>query len=1096
MRQLEPVFRFLILFAMGAHLWGGGEALGKPVPIDPARDRGPQVYLSGLDETGLHARGVAGPGVEAGLNDQMRMIILLEDTQELQTAGVNKKRLIESIDNQEDTLILGELRGLVDGVVALLRPVDIVQLRQLPGVRDIVVDERLQVALDSSVPMLQAPEVWALSDSDGRPVTGRGIKVAVVDTGIDYRHPALGGCLGVGCKVIDGWDFVNNKADPMDDNGHGTHVAGIIASKDSTYRGVAPEASLLAYKACGRDGACFASHIIAAINRAVKDGAQVINLSLEGEGKPDSLLSTTVNQVVDLGITVVTAAGNRGSSGDYLIGSPGNAEKSITTGAVDRAGQVTNFSSRGGIWKGFYKPDLVAPGLGIHSTQLGGGFTSKDGSSMSAPHIAGAAALLTQLHPEWKPPEIKASLMQTATLTRKDNFDALLEGSGLAQLNMAATAGIIIEPHYLAISLSGEPVPAQSVTASLMIHNMDATSKTFSLKHSSLPGIEVKFTPATVILEGGASREVRLDFTIDQALLPEKDNFSGYICIQNINEPLNEYHIAYGLSRFLWATFDFDETPFIFSVQKTAPETNRTSYFPFSKEITIDLLRPGWYDFIVIYPSQAHFVIQSGVQLYSSRTFEINKSEANNRVKLNYRRGGSLYAMDTATVMMLSDILVYKGEPIYASSRDEIPKKGEYYFSDFNSKDYQFNLSTLVRIDKENEFYDLSYSIPGLDRSMDLVSDLESSYPMVVPFNARINEESYLSMYSMTLDAPHRFTVQQSMPQISADSTITLHLQPATGTMPAYRLRRFSLCSTLSCYDQEFKSTRFFETPFIHADQNGIEILSIKSEGNHYPGGFVQLMEVRSEPYPLNAYPSFWNGSFSNQPYRINLSYSVSGYDWETPYLRDWGGNMLVAPIDYRIFFDNSLWVAGSLSEELTTGINKVSGWSASIPRNGAVRIGLSYPDSYNGAQTMNRVMAEFDTSRSDPNPPSVQALVACQSEENGYEREGEIYFYAEDESWIQKVIVEVQPKEGSAWKELDVLRTNLNVYKVNLDRAKLTDEARIRIVLEDSHGNRIQQDTSLPKDQVVGCSEQLLGQTLHGKWLHLPLTYATNNPR
>ena len=147
-----------------------------------------------------------------------------------------------------------------------------------------------------------------------------GVTVAIIDTGIDYTHPALGGGFGPGFKVIGGWDFVNNDADPMDDAGHGTHVAGIVAGQSDDFTGVAPDASLIAYKVLGANGSGSESNVIAAIERAAdpnqdgntSDHVDVANLSLGGGGNPDDPGSIAIDNATAAGVTFAIAAGNTG----------------------------------------------------------------------------------------------------------------------------------------------------------------------------------------------------------------------------------------------------------------------------------------------------------------------------------------------------------------------------------------------------------------------------------------------------------------------------------------------------------------------------------------------------------------------------------------------------------------------------------------------------------------------------------------------------------------------------------------------------------------------------------------------------------------
>ena len=180
-----------------------------------------------------------------------------------------------------------------NGIAGSVRMKDMSALARLPEVEHVYYDYQVHITLADSVPLIGAPDVWLLEDSLSRTVTGKGITVAIVDTGIDYTHPDLGGCLGPPCRVIGGYDFVNDDTDPMDDMGHGTHVAGIVGASGIT-TGVAPDVSFLAYKVLGASGSGSFSDVIAGIEKATDpdgdpntdDSADIINLSLGGGGNP------------------------------------------------------------------------------------------------------------------------------------------------------------------------------------------------------------------------------------------------------------------------------------------------------------------------------------------------------------------------------------------------------------------------------------------------------------------------------------------------------------------------------------------------------------------------------------------------------------------------------------------------------------------------------------------------------------------------------------------------------------------------------------------------------------------------------------------
>ncbi|CAH9060566.1 hypothetical protein PSECIP111951_02308 [Pseudoalteromonas holothuriae] len=280
--------------------------------------------------------------------------------------------------------------------------------------------------------------------------TGKGITVAVLDSGIDYTHPDLGGCFGKNCKVKGGYNFLDANTDPIDSNGHGTHVAGVIAA-NGQMQGIAPDAQLLAYKVCNKT--CPVSAILQALehaldpdgNPATDDAADVINMSLSGPGSIDDPVTIAVNNIVKQGITVVVAAGNLGKQGPQTIGSPANAQLAITVGShgpsTNASYDISSFSSQGPVVSSdFQKPDLVAQGDLINSLAVKTGRIRMSGTSMAAPHVAGLVALLKEQYPTMQPAQLKSLVVNSA---RSIYSPFTLEGNGRLDISSALKSKLV-----------------------------------------------------------------------------------------------------------------------------------------------------------------------------------------------------------------------------------------------------------------------------------------------------------------------------------------------------------------------------------------------------------------------------------------------------------------------------------------------------------------------------------------------------------------------------------------------------------------------------------------------------------------------------
>ena len=372
---------------------------------------------------------ILGAKIMSQSNEELPVIIQLKR---------NDTRLEEGIMNLA-TKVKKRL-SIIRGIACNLDTETIYRLANDPDIEYISFDVKVYALLDISVPTMEAH----FPHEQG--YKGEGITVAVIDTGVaphyDLTRPVN--------RIIGFKDFINNKTSPYDDNGHGTHVAGIIAgngySSRGKYAGIAPEANILGIKALNNRGSGNMSDIIAAIEYAVKTkdeyNTKILNLSF-GSPANNSYqkdpLCKAVKEAKNAGLIVVAAAGNSGPEPKTIV-SPGISPDVITVGAIDDKrtidpsdDEIARFSSRGPTNEGLTKPDLVAPGVNINSLSHieEDGYISMSGTSMATPLISGTVALLLNKYGDLSPDQVKEKLIN-ACIDLKDSKNN--QGSGLVNL--------------------------------------------------------------------------------------------------------------------------------------------------------------------------------------------------------------------------------------------------------------------------------------------------------------------------------------------------------------------------------------------------------------------------------------------------------------------------------------------------------------------------------------------------------------------------------------------------------------------------------------------------------------------------------------
>ncbi|SFS70481.1 S8 family serine peptidase [Marininema halotolerans] len=295
------------------------------------------VKTKGSERTTVLVELAAPPSGIASINKK------LSATQLNKQAASQRQKVLKVAKEKVANLSTGyQYDTVFSGFSVTLKGQDVNKLAGLPGVKRIWPNNHYKANLKESVPLVGAPDVWKKKNASGLSVNGKGIRVAVVDTGVDATHPDLKG------KVIGGYDYVDHDKSPQDENGHGTHVAGTIAA-NGKLKGVAPGASILAYRVLDEDGGGTLEGVLAGVEGAVKGKADVMNLSLGAPiNSPEDPLAIAMDVAALKGTIPVVANGNEGEWGDYwTVGSPASSREAISVGASTKKIEEPDFKFTG-----------------------------------------------------------------------------------------------------------------------------------------------------------------------------------------------------------------------------------------------------------------------------------------------------------------------------------------------------------------------------------------------------------------------------------------------------------------------------------------------------------------------------------------------------------------------------------------------------------------------------------------------------------------------------------------------------------------------------------------------------------------------------
>jgi subtilisin family serine protease len=939
---------------------------------------------------------------------------------------------------------------LFSGMAATVDRKALAEIRRLPNVVAVYPDVEVRAQLAESVPMIGTHTVWTTYG-----VSGLGVKVAIIDTGIDYTHPDLGSCFGSGCKVMGGYDFVNDDTDPRDDHGHGTHVAGIVAANGAVV-GVAPQAKLLAYKVLNQNGSGQTSDVIAALERAVLDGAKVANLSLGGPGDANDATSQAVDNATAAGMLSVIAAGNNGPTWQ-TIGSPGTARTALTVGAVDKSGVIASFSSRGYITDGdelVMKPEIVAPGVAINSTvpatgQLGNAsrYAALDGTSMATPHVAGAAALLLHWKSTQTPADLKHRLAGSAQAGSENPFT---EGAGLIDLVDAFALRVIPSATHLAMGVAAGASGVFTSQQTFSVRNATATAQTLSVAVDTAslpPGATLQpLTASPFALQAGQSANVTLKLTVDRAVTPEPPDPMIWSTSVGVTAGGRTTSLPVYFFRGSMLTLAFGEAPaYVFL---TNPDLDLSRLIDHPGTPLLLLVPQGKWDILATYDgSPAPIVVREQVNVAGTLSLTLQPGEATRVVTVNYidDQGQPLptsYAAATLLVALKDPAPPHLVESAFIATWPG----GDFRVSTLSSR-YVFGVIGGGRDPGGSRMFSYSALRTGLSSNVIL--------PVAGAPMRRLEQAG-----QATPGAPSNWLTPMNGVGVrlawgafgvlggwGGPLSQTHYLQSFNAIdVPAIMLRQQSLSAeTLSYQITDWMTGAYMR----HDGGNTIAFDTSAFFNLINPARAPEaILQAAIERWDIDVRPNVLPLQFVNQPARI------------------FAHNREMPPYWMTHTAGTIIWSFGAMQ---TAGIYRNGVLQQTVPIDvlyyggvdvtpGAHELRSSSPYTIGGVSGSSRVVASFDTSRSDPNPPFVSAF---RIEQNGvrtprpFEPSGSpstfVTFRATDDTSLGPVDLEWRQSGGSVWTKLPLTAVAGEL------RAPFQLEGAIdlRVTATDAAGNR-----------------------------------------
>lgn len=912
-------------------------------------------------------------------------------------------------------------------------------------------------------------------------MTGKGVKIGIIDTGIDYRHPDLGGGIGPGFKVIAGYDLVDNDTDPLDDLGHGTEVAGLIAGNGAEWRGVAPEASLICYLVQKQSCAASEINILAAIDLAFDldqdpdtfDPIDILNMSLSTTyNAPDHILTSAVDNAFRMGVLVVTSAGNR-PPGYFMIGAPGNALHALSVGATDFLDKIWNNSAYGPSPQTFFiKPDMVAPGVDITSQTLNNTYITGSGTSYAAPLVSGAAALLKQTHPEWSALYLKAALMENAKILDVSIF---AQGSGRLDLTRTFKSQTLAFPPSLSMGLIDHSLPIWKMDTTLQVHNYALAEQTITVRHrSSLSGVTFKFQPEVFRLSPGQTQNILVGITIDNRSVAFADSnsksHSGYIELMSADT----LHIPYSFVKYPHLNLNYSGSLNIAYVYKNGKHVY--SFLPLGSNTA--LLEAGIYDIVAWFDflsdAEDAFVVKENINILEQSDLVVNQGQANQLIVMNMYDPNNPSLNGAYGYSRLFLTKVKGGTPftvnVTTNDRNMIAKSNTNNLSRSNNMHDGFKYAIRFSEISNNFIFDFQYATnPAAERYYLFQKSL--SFPVISQtYQLTPDEMKHLAVTYRFQNQPITLNLWNGMgnEEISGAGNIDqnkllpyiqdwyLDILPYR-SFPAYTypINLFML--------YEGSMGRFLsKTPSLIALNK--DTLLIKPTTENY-----STFTYTGNSVIFGLGPEHWFGKFENLDNSIRLRTDVErGLKYTDDCTQLFAYQFQdMAPSEYTFVLSNDQGklLSGSLSGYQIYGGSLGFIYHIPVDKAGQYSLSIISNNYFNdGTAGTAQVKTFFNTSKNDKNPPTLNYFgILCNGEFTDKvdpHLGGKLKFGLDDESGISDVKILLSPFNQNNWQELSFANNNTH-FEALIPNDIVTGFYDLRIVAEDIEGNKMEYQAS-----------------------------------